>query len=297
MRRRSPRWTRRSFPRSAGVDGWFRGTEDPRPNPGPPRPGYSERERNTSYRRPVGLPRGTCPVRRTRSHRRTGRRDRPRGRQRRREIDAAHDPRRGRRRRCHRLGDPQPARRHDRLSRAGTRAGAGRDDPRLPLPAHRCRRGRTRHERRRRAPRRVRRGRLHPGPRTVAGARRRRPGRARREGGRRPRSGRRSRRSDDVALRWPGRARRVGGAAALALRRAPARRTDERPGSGGPRTARTVRRGDAHGTGGRQPRPRVPRAHRDGHRRTRSRATADLGLRGWVRGVSRRARGGAPTRA
>ena len=96
-----------------------------------------------------------------------------------------------------------------------------------------------------------------------------------------------------VAVRRRGGAGRAGGAVAGPVRRVPPRRADQRPRPRRPRAPRAVDHGAAGGRRARQPRPHVPREH--GHRRPRDRRVHPPrhGLRRWLAGLPRRARGGA----
>ena len=88
--------------------------------------------------------------------------------------------------------------------------------------------------------------------------------------GRRSGADHRAARPTDVdAVRRRGGAGRFGGAPALAVRRVPARRADERPRPRRPRSARAVGARSRRAGAARQPRPTVPRTGR--HRRRRDR--------------------------
>ena len=107
---------------------------------------------------------------------------------------------------------------------------------------------------------------------------------------RRARAAGRARPRGRAALGRRGRAARAGGDPALALRRAPARRADERPRLRRARAARAVRRDDGVRPRRRLPRPGVPRPDGDAHRRDRGRARPRARVRGRLDGVRRRAR-------
>ena len=133
-----------------------------------------------------------------------------------------------------------PAGGDDRLPAPGARA-LERDAARLPAPAHRRRRGRggAGAKRGRARPSGRRRRRVQPRARPLPVARRPRPRRAHRRGVRRPvAAGGHARPRDAGAVGRPGGPRLARVAAAVALRRVPARRADQRP---RPRRARPAR--------------------------------------------------------
>ena len=134
---------------------------------------------------------------------------------------------------------------------------------------------------------------LHRGARPLPRPRRRRSRAARggRSRGARAAGGTRSRGRSALGRR--GGAARARRDPALALRRAPPRRADERSRLRRARAPRALRRDDRVRTRRRLPRPGVPRPHGDADRRDRGRARPRAGVRRRLDGVRRRARRGA----
>ena len=99
------------------------------------------------------------------------------------------------------------------------------------------------------------------------------------------------------AVRRAGRPGRAGRAAALPLRRAAARRADQRPGPRRARAAGAVRHRAAVAGGDRQPRPGVPGPHGQPGRRAGPRAAEGRRVRRRLRRLPGRARGRPPARA
>ena len=137
----------------------------------------------------------------------------------------------------------------------------------------------------------TRRPRLQRGARALARPRRRRPRRPGRAGLRRPRpAARPARRRDGAPVGRAGRARVAGLGAAVALRRLPARRADERPRLRRPRAARALRARAVGRARRREPRPRVPRPHHHVGARRRRAVAHGHALRRRLRRLPRGAR-------
>ena len=96
-----------------------------------------------------------------------------------------------------------------------------------------------------------------------------------------------------VALGRRGGARSARGDPAREVRRLPARRADEQPRLRRARPARAVPRPARSRRRARLARPRVPRPHREPHRRARGGDAARAGVRGHLVGLRARATGGA----
>ena len=106
----------------------------------------------------------------------------------------------------------------------------------------------------------------------------------------------RARPPDARTLRRAGGAGVAGGHPAEPVRRVPARRTDQRPRLRRARTARVVPRRAPWWRGGRQPRPRLSRTHREPCARARRAHPVGNRVRRWMARLPRRPRDGTPAR-
>ena len=191
----------------------------------------------------------------------------------------------------------RPAHRHRRLAAPGARA-IRRAGARPARPPHRCHRRPARARRRHRRPRHRPPGRRRPLRRRappLARARRRRPRRPHRRGVRRARHDHPpARPAHRHAVGRRGGPRQPGRAAAVAVRRVPARRAHERPRPRRSRAAGAVGARARRRRAARQPRPPVPRHRRHRHRRDRRVQPPGQPLRRRLAGVPARARGRPP---